>query len=85
MIVDPSTYLTDAMHRADWTVTDLWLGSFELGGNLSHGDIERIIAGLRGITDADYDVLAAALNDHFASHGFDHPVPYRTDLPDRRG
>jgi hypothetical protein len=59
---------------------DLWLRYFALGGNASSEDLRRWLAGLIPIADADYDLLAQALNDAFSGteHGF--PVPYADEL-----
>jgi hypothetical protein len=78
---DSAALLKDGLSLAGWDVTDLWFAAFALGGDLTPTELAEITAGDRPIGHADYDVLAAALNDEFADQGMDHPVPYWADLP----
>ena len=71
---DPGQQLRDGAHTARWDDTDLWIASVALGSNLDLGDIIAITAGDRDPTPGQYQVLAAALNEHLAAHGDDHPV-----------
>lgn len=72
---DPGLQLRDSADDARWNDTDLWIASVALGSNLALGDVNAITAGHRDPTEGQYEVLAAALNEHFAAVGQDHPVP----------
>lgn len=72
---DPGQQLRDSAHDARWNDTDLWIASVALGSNLDLGELNAITAGDRDPTRGQYEVLAAALNEHFAARGQDHPVP----------
>jgi hypothetical protein len=72
---DPGKQLRDHAHDAGWDGTDLWIASVALGSNLDLGQVNAIAAGASSPTRDQYDVLAAALNEHFAALGRDHPGP----------
>jgi hypothetical protein len=72
---DPGQQLRDRADDADWDDTDLWIASVALGGNLALGEVSAITAGDRTPTRAQYEVLAAALNEHFTTQGQGQPVP----------
>jgi hypothetical protein len=69
-----AAHLDRGLDLAHWTTTDLWLAAVALGSNLSQADIDTIRAGRRFVSQADYDLLAWALNEHFADLGMDHPM-----------
>lgn len=71
---DRGRQLRDGAHDARWNVTDLWIASVALGSNLALGEVHAITAGVRDPTRGQYEVLAAALNEHFAASGNDHTV-----------
>jgi hypothetical protein len=66
--------LRDALRRTDWADMDLWIASLAVGGGFSLRDITAITTGLRAPTHGQYDVIAAALNEHFAELGQERPV-----------
>jgi hypothetical protein len=72
---DPGQQLRDRAGDADWDDTDLWIASVALGSNLALGEVNAITSGDRTPTRAQYEVLAAALNEHFTTHGQGQPVP----------
>lgn len=67
--------LRGALVDARWGVDDLWLASCSLGGSLERTEVEQVAAGSRVATRGEYDVLAAALNEHFHEIGLDVVVP----------
>jgi hypothetical protein len=71
---DPGLRLRDGAHDAHWDGADLWLAAVALGGDIDLGDVLGILAGRQAPTRPQYVVLSAALNDHFADLGRDHPV-----------
>jgi hypothetical protein len=71
---DPAAQLRDGLDLTDWADIDLWIASIALGGGFSLGDITAITTGRRAPTQRQYDVIAAALNEHLAEIGEDHPV-----------
>ena len=73
---DRALSLRDGMRHARWRNEDLWVASVALGGNFAQRDVERITSGDLAPSSHQYDVLAAALNDHFSDVGIDHPVRY---------
>jgi len=82
---DPGLQLRNSTEDARWNDTDLWIASVALGSNLELGDVNAITAGRRAPTQVQYEVLAAALNEHFASLGQDHPVPTWHGVPRATG
>ncbi|HEX5946337.1 MAG TPA: hypothetical protein VFY82_08675 [Acidimicrobiales bacterium] len=72
--IDRGRQLRDGAHDARWNVTDLWIASVALGSNLALGEVHAITAGVRDPTRGQYEVLAAALNEHLAASGRDHAV-----------
>ena len=76
MTFDHSLSLRDGMRHAHWRNEDLWVASVALGGNLAQRDVERITSGDVTPSAHEYDVLAAALNDHFIDVGIVNPVRY---------
>jgi hypothetical protein len=78
---DRAAELVAGLEAAGWTSTDLWLAAFALGGDLSAGDIGEITGGRRAVGRADWDVLAAAINDGCADQGLLPPMRYWANLP----
>jgi hypothetical protein len=75
MAFDPGQQLRDHADDADWDDTDLWIASVALGSNLALGEVNAITAGDCTPTRGQYEVLAAALNEHFTTQGQGQPVP----------
>jgi hypothetical protein len=73
-LFDPGRSLRDGLAGTDWADLDLWIASIALGGSFSLRDIAAITAGHRPPTHGQYDIIAAALNEHLAELGQDHPV-----------
>lgn len=80
MSADSTASLRNGLRRSGLTVRQLWVAAVGIGGSLLPHDIEDITEGDRAATPQEHDVLAAALNDHFADLGEDHPVARWTDL-----
>ncbi len=69
--------LRSGLERLGMTVRSLWISYFAVGGNASLAEVENWLSGAAEPHDREYDLLAQALNDHFAEQDLDHPVPYR--------
>jgi hypothetical protein len=72
---DIALYLRGALLDARWRVEDLWLASCSLGGTLERSEVAQVTAGSRVATRGEYEVLAAALNEHFHEIGLDAVAP----------
>ena len=59
---------------------DVWFAYFALGGMEPPRVIDKIFDGSVVPSDADYDLLAQALNERFMDRGGDHPVPYWDEM-----
>jgi hypothetical protein len=81
MTFDPADHLRGGLRSANWRSSDLWVASFAIGGNLNADEIDHITSGRRAPSRLEYNVLAAALNDHLADVGGGPSVPYWRDLP----
>jgi hypothetical protein len=73
-------HLNMGLALAGWSTAELWLAAVALGGNLTHADIDSIRIGRRRVSQVEYDLLAVALNEHFADHDLDHPMREWLDL-----
>lgn len=62
------------------TVSDLWFEYACLGGNLALKELDDFLAGDGVVSDADYNVIAQALNERFMERDQDHPVAYADEL-----
>jgi hypothetical protein len=82
MTVDLADYLRLGLEHASWLDVDLWIASVAIGGNLDIGEVASITSGARAPTRHEYDLLAAALNDHFVERGQDHPMRYWSEIAD---
>ena len=76
MTFDFATQLADGLTAGRWRDADLWIASVALGANLDLGDVAHIVTGARAPTRVEYQVLAAALNDHLEDVGLDNPILY---------
>jgi hypothetical protein len=72
--LEPGRRLRDGLDGTDWVELDLWIASIALGGSFSLRDITAITTGERPPTHGQYDIMAAALNEHLAEPGHDHPI-----------
>ena len=81
MTFDLVGQLADGLTAGRWRDTDLWIAGVALGANLDLGDVAHIVAGVRAPTRNEYQVLAAALNDHLEDLGLDNPILYWNDVP----
>jgi hypothetical protein len=70
-----------ARHSALWTVDELWVQYWALGGVLPVFDVDAYLAGLMPMTPAQQDVLACALNEHLADLHHPTRVAYLHVLP----
>jgi hypothetical protein len=72
--VDVGAYLHHLMQESQWRISDLWVAALAIGGLMLHDDVDRITSSRRLPSQAEYGVLALALNEHFSELGLDHPV-----------
>ena len=75
-----SDVLEAARHRSGYSVIELWIAYFSVGGRASVADVQAILAGRAEADRRDHDRLAQALNDRFVDMALDHPVPYFDDV-----
>ncbi|MBW8825704.1 MAG: hypothetical protein JF603_05050 [Acidobacteria bacterium] len=66
--------LQQGILASGYTITGLWVAAAGFGGPIRWADLADIASGDRPATPAEHNILAAALNDHFADLGHDHPV-----------
>jgi hypothetical protein len=78
---DTAAYLNDGLELADWTVIDLWLAAFAIGGDLDFPEINAALIGLTPPGPADYDTLVLAFNERFTERGLDRPMLSWDELP----
>jgi hypothetical protein len=60
---------------------EFWLRYVTMGGSLAPHELERALNGLDVLTDRDYDVVSAVLNEEFRDNGLGNPLPTRRRLP----
>jgi hypothetical protein len=68
-----------ARDRAGYSVIELWIAYFSIGGRASVADVQAVLAGRVQPDRREHDRLAQALNDRFTDMELDHPVPYFDD------
>lgn len=78
MSIPAHAVLEAARRQAGLSLDELWTAYFALGGAQSPQGLREYLAGMRSSL-RDYDVVALALNEHFADRGENHPVPYSDD------
>lgn len=52
-----------AFRHAEWTVNELWLRYFALGGDAGPTEVDAYINGLMPLSSAEHNVLALAVNE----------------------
>jgi hypothetical protein len=67
------------MTQAGMSFEELWIAYFTLGGVAGPGTVRAYLDGAE-LSPMDYNLLAAAINEHFVDQGDDHPVPYHEEL-----
>ena len=73
----PRGHVLDAARVfAGFTVFDLWHKYVAVGGDATPDELGRWLQDDESISDYDHDLIALALNEHFAAAGFGHPVEY---------
>ena len=76
MVSDGMTFEI-ARQQLDFTVMDLWVDYFALGGLADAPTLETYLRGDTTVTDIDHNLIAHALNEAFTARHQDSPVPYR--------
>jgi hypothetical protein len=76
-VTSPSPELQAALQATDWTLRDLWLRYFALGGRLTQRDLGRFLTGTSTAGPHEYNTLVHAVNEHIHDRGGDWPIPYR--------
>jgi hypothetical protein len=73
----PDGHLLDAARVfAGFSVFDLWHKYVAVGGDAGPDELDRWLHDDEISSDYDHDLIALALNEHFAAAGFGHPVEY---------
>ena len=74
-----SDYMTFeiARQQLDFTVMDLWVDYFALGGLADAPTLETYLRGDTTVTDVEHNLIAHALNEAFTARHQNSPVPYR--------
>lgn len=80
MTAEPGAVLEAARVQAGMAIIDVWLAYFALGGMEPLAGVTSILMGRVQPSDADYNMLAQGINEHFMDSGRDHPVPYRDEM-----
>ncbi|MDP1819200.1 MAG: hypothetical protein Q8K58_04825 [Acidimicrobiales bacterium] len=64
--------------RADlhWTVAQLWMAYFALGGLRTQAELGEYLQSGGASSSADHGAIVQALNEEYLARGGDHPVPY---------
>ncbi len=75
-----SGILNAAREQCGFTVEELWLQYYSLGGTATEAEMRSFLTGEAIPTSPQYDVIAQALNERFVDRDLDHPVPYAEDL-----
>lgn len=76
----PAVLFETARQQAGFSVMELWLAYFALGGLATSSDIGAILAGRAQPDRHDHDLLAVALNERFLDMRLNHPIPYLSDV-----
>jgi hypothetical protein len=76
-------HLTNGIRAAGWQHLDLWIAALATGADLELRDVTAIATGRQQPTHAQYETLAAALNERIGALGGDHPIRSWRQLPDR--
>jgi hypothetical protein len=74
--VPDSTVLDHARKEAGWTLDELWVAYFQLGGEAHPLEFEAFFECMMTMDPHQYNITAHALNEHFNEIGLNHPVPY---------
>jgi len=61
----------------------VWRDYFALGGTATPRQIEDYLRGQGTLAPLQHDMLAHAINEHYAEAGMDHPAPYSEDVAGR--
>jgi len=82
MAKDPTGALREGMALGFWSLDELWVAMFGLGGNLTTSALAAIVSGSRPTTKREYELLQIALNEHLDDLGLDPSVAEWRHLPD---
>ena len=58
----------------------VWRDYFALGGTATPKELEDYLRGEGTLDRVQHDMLAHAINEHYAEAGMDHPAPYSEDV-----
>ena len=75
--------LAKAFESSGFSVGQLWLGYFALGGSAGRFEVEAYLAGLMPLSAHEHNVLAQAINERLAELPPPPRAPYR-DPEDER-
>jgi hypothetical protein len=68
--------LDEARKRIDFSLNELWLAYFAIGGKADRLEFEAFFHGLMRPDALEYNVLAHAVNEAFMDRGSDERMPY---------
>jgi hypothetical protein len=69
--------MSDALEATGWSLRDLWLSYFALGGRLTEGELGRFLDGVATAGVHEYNIMVHAVNEQVHARGGNWPVPYR--------
>lgn len=72
--------LRQALPLAGFTVGELWLKYFAIGGSAGQFEIEAYLYAAHALPTLERDLVAHAINERFMDLGMDLRVPYSADL-----
>ena len=73
--VDVEQMLECARKIAGFSIGELWLKYFALGGKLTQQQMHRVLTGVDQIERSEYTVLSVVFNEEFCDDGFGYPLP----------
>jgi hypothetical protein len=71
--------LAELWRRHAFSVVDLWVRCFALGSTNTLLQLEAFLHGAHWPTPYEFNLMAVAVNEHFAEIGVDQFVPYVED------
>jgi hypothetical protein len=76
------TQLVKAFEGSGFSLAQLWLSYFALGGSAGQVEVEAYLAGLMPLSAHEHNVLAQAINERLAELPPPPRAPYREPGPD---
>lgn len=68
--------------RSGWTAAQFYVAYFAVGGMMTRGELDDVMAGRSQPSSSAYDTIAHALNERFVATGVsDYRMAYADELP----